>query len=84
MAGVVNIGFGDMVTVEKIAAIVSPDSTSVRNIINQAKENGKLIDSTRGKKTRSVIILDSDHVILSSVLPITIGERAEKNSKDKG
>lgn len=83
MAGVVNIGFGDMVTVEKIAAIVSPDSTSVRNIISQAKENGKLIDSTRGKKTRSVIILDSDHVILSSVLPITIGERAEKNSKDK-
>ena len=83
MAGVVNIGFGDMVTVEKIAAIVSPDSTSVRNIINQAKESGKLIDSTRGKKTRSVIILDSDHVILSTVLPITIGERAEKNSKDK-
>ena len=61
----VNIGFGNLVNADRIVAIVSPDSAPVKRIVQTGKENGVLIDATHGRKTMSVIITDSDNVILS-------------------
>ena len=61
----VNIGFGNLVNAERIVAIVSPESAPVKRIVQEAKSNGVLIDATHGRKTMSVIITDSDNVVLS-------------------
>ncbi|BDG35086.1 DUF370 domain-containing protein [Parageobacillus sp. VR-IP] len=71
----INIGYGNMVSAARIITIVSPDSAPIKRIIQDARENGKLVDATHGRRTRAVIIMDSDHVILSSVQPETVANR---------
>ena len=71
----VNIGSGNMISAERIIAIVSPESAPVKRMINEAKEEGTLIDATHGRKTKTVIIADSGHLILSYLLPETLANR---------
>ena len=76
----VNIGFGNVVAAGRIVAIVSPDSSPIKRIIQDAKEKATLIDATYGRRTRAVIITDSEHVILSAVQPETVAARAEPDT----
>ena len=71
----INIGFGNMVASARVVAIVSPESAPVRRIISEARDRGILIDATYGRRTRAVIVTDSDHIILSALQPETIGNR---------
>lgn len=70
-----NIGFGNLVSSSRIIAIVSPDSAPIKRLVQEAKDRGTIIDATYGRRTRTVIIMDSDHVVLSAVLPETVGGR---------
>lgn len=72
----VNIGFGNEVNVDKIVAVVSPDAAPIKRIVQTAKDSGTAIDATCGRKTRSVIICDSGHVILSALQPETVAGKA--------
>lgn len=71
----INIGFGNMVSANRLVAIVSPESAPIKRIIQDAKDRGTLIDATYGRRTRAVLITDSDHVILSAVQPETVANR---------
>lgn len=71
----INIGFGNIVSANRIISVISPDSAPVRRLIQESRENGFLIDATYGRKTRAVIITDSKHLILTPVQPETIGNR---------
>ena len=71
----INIGFGNMVSASRLVAIVSPESAPIKRIIQDARESGSLIDATYGRRTRAVIITDSDHIILSAVQPETVANR---------
>lgn len=71
----INIGFGNVVSANRIISIVSPESAPIKRIITVARKNNKLIDATYGRRTRAVIITDSDHVVLSAVQPETVGQR---------
>ena len=71
----INIGFGNMVSANRLVAIVSPESAPIKRIIQDSREGGTLIDATYGRRTRAVIITDSDHVILSAVQPETVANR---------
>lgn len=71
----INIGFGNIVMSNRIIAIISPESAPVKRIIQEAKEDKLLVDATYGRRTRAVIITDSNHVILSSIQPETIANR---------
>ena len=73
----INIGFGNMVAAGRLVAIVSPESAPIKRIIQEAKERGVLIDATYGRRTRAVLITDSDHVILSAVQPETVANRLD-------
>jgi hypothetical protein len=74
----VNIGFGNIVSANRIVAIVSPDSAPIKRIITEARDRGVLIDATYGRRTRAVIITDSDHVVLSAVQPETVANRLNR------
>lgn len=76
----INIGFGNIVSANRMVAIVSPESAPIKRIIQEARERGMLIDATYGRRTRAVIVTDSDHIILSAVQPETVAHRL--NSKD--
>ena len=71
----VNIGFGNMINSARVIAIVSPESAPVKRMIVEAKEKGMLIDATHGRKTRAVVVADSDHIILSYLQAEKLGER---------
>lgn len=71
----INIGFGNIVAANRLVAIVSPESAPIKRIIQEARDNGTLIDATYGRRTRAVMITDSDHVILSAVQPETVANR---------
>ncbi|WP_017753673.1 extracellular matrix/biofilm regulator RemA [Calidifontibacillus oryziterrae] len=71
----INIGFGNIVSANRIISIVSPESAPIKRIIQVAREKGMLIDATYGRRTRAVIITDSDHVILSAIQPETVAQR---------
>ncbi|WP_409292169.1 extracellular matrix/biofilm regulator RemA [Peribacillus sp. SCS-26] len=71
----INIGFGNIVSANKIVSIVSPESAPIKRIIQESRDKGSLIDATYGRRTRAVIITDSDHVILSAVQPETVAAR---------
>ena len=73
----VNIGFGNMVNADKIVSVVSPESAPIKRIIQECKEKGMLIDATHGRRTRAVIITDSDHVVLSYLQAETVANRVE-------
>ena len=78
----INIGFGNMVSANRLVAIVSPESAPIKRIIQDAKERGSLIDATYGRRTRAVSITDSDHVILSAVQPETVANRLSSERDD--
>ncbi len=71
----INIGFGNMVSADRMLAIVSPDSAPIKRLIQESRERGMLIDATYGRKTASVFIMDSDHVILSAIQTDKIASR---------
>ncbi len=73
----INIGFGNIVSANRIIAIVSNDSAPIKRIIQEARDRGMLIDATYGRRTRAVLIMDSDHVVLSSVQPETVAHRLD-------
>jgi len=72
----INIGFGNMVSSGRVLAIVSPDSAPIKRIVQEAKDRSMLVDATYGRKTKAVLIMDTDHVILSAIQPETIAGRA--------
>ena len=74
----VNIGFGNLIARERMVAVVTPDSAPIKRLVQESRERGMLIDATYGRRTRAVIVTDSDHVILSAVQPETIGNRLDK------
>ena len=76
----INIGFGNVVASDKIVAIVTPGSSPTRRLKDQAGQKGKLVDATEGRRTRAIIVMDSDHVVLSAIAAETITQRLEKSS----
>ncbi len=80
----VNIGFGNVVSTARIITVVSPESAPIKRVLQEAKERGMLIDASYGRKTRAVIIMDSEHVILSALLPASIASRAMGKENDAG
>ena len=80
----INIGFGNTVNAGKIIAIVSPDSAPVKRMVSRAKEDGRAVDATQGRKTKAVIIMENDRIILSALLPETIRGRAQDGGEEPG
>lgn len=75
----INIGFGNMVSANRLIAIVSPESAPIKRIVQEARDKGSLIDATYGRRTRAVIIMDSDHIILSAIQPETVANRLDNS-----
>ena len=78
----INIGFGNMVSASRIVAIVSPESAPIKRVIQKAKEKDMLIDATYGRRSRAVLIIDSEHVILSPLQPETVAIRLSYDNED--
>ena len=78
----INIGFGSMVNADRVIGIVSPDSAPIKRIVQDAREKGALIDASYGRRTRAVLIMDSDHVILSGIPLESIAGRFEEEQKE--
>lgn len=76
-----NVGFGNMVNATRMVAIVSPDSAPVKRLVQDARDAGRVIDATCGRRTRAVIVMDSDHVVLSPLQPETVAGRMEGKAK---
>jgi len=79
----INIGFGNIVSASRIVAIVSPESAPIKRIVQEARDRGMLIDATYGRRTRAVIVTDSEHIILSAVQPETVGHRLDVKDSNK-
>ena len=79
----INIGFGSMIAASRVLAIMDPDSAPIKRVVQEAKERGMLIDASYGRKTQTVILMDTDHVILSALTPETLGERWENKEDGK-
>ncbi len=71
----INIGFGSMVSAERVLAVLDPDSAPIKRIIQEAKERAMLVDASYGRKTKSVIVMDTDHIILSAITPDALNAR---------
>ena len=71
----INIGFGSMIAAARMLAVVDPDSAPIKRLVQEARDRGMLIDASYGRKTKSVILMDTDHVILSAITPDAISER---------
>ena len=78
----VNIGFGNIVSANRLVAIVSPESAPIKRIIQEARDRGRLIDATYGRRTRAVIVMDSGHLILSAVQPETVAHRLDSGEEE--
>ena len=78
----INIGFGNMVAAERVVAVVSPDSAPIKRLIQDAKDQGRTIDVSCGRRTRAVIITDSEHVILSAIQAETIANRLDSEDNE--
>jgi hypothetical protein len=76
----INIGFGNMVSSDRLIAIVSPDSAPIKRIIQDVREKGMLVDASYGRRTRAVLLMDSGHVILSAIQPETVAGRVESKA----
>ena len=74
----INIGFGNLVAAERVVAITSPDSAPIKRLVQDAKEEGRVIDASCGRRTRAVLIMDSDHVILSDIQTETLWNRLDQ------
>ena len=79
----INIGFGSMIAAGRVLAVVDPDSAPIKRVVQEAKERGMLIDASYGRKTKAVILMDTDHVILSALTPDAIGERWNEKEEEK-
>lgn len=79
MSGLLSIGFGNMVNKDKIVTIINPDSAPAKRIVQRAKETERIVDATQGRRTKSIILTDSDHVILSALHPETLSGRFQEN-----
>ncbi|MGN0308563.1 MAG: DUF370 domain-containing protein [Lachnospiraceae bacterium] len=77
MNQLIHIGFGNLVNTEKIIAVVGPDSAPVKRMVQKARENGTAIDATQGRKTKAVLVMENSQLVLSALLPETIGNRAQ-------
>ncbi len=75
MSGFINIGFGNMVNADKVIALVSPDAAPIKRLIQNAKEEKQCIDATQGRKTKTVLVMESGHTVLSALVPDTISKR---------
>ena len=82
MSRLIHIGFGNIVNTEKIIAVVSPDSAPIKRLVQNAKENGTAIDATQGRKTKAVLVMENNQVVLSALLPETIANRAQADNTD--
>lgn len=81
----INIGYGNIVSAGRIVAIVSPDSAPIKRLIQEAREQGRLIDATYGRRTRAVVMMDSDHVVLSALQTETVAQRLiQKDTSKQG
>lgn len=80
----INIGFGNTVNADRIVAVVSPEAAPVKRIVQTAKDAGTAVDATCGRKTRSVIVCDSGHVILSALQPDTLAGKTTEDSENEG
>lgn len=78
----INIGFGNVVLSEKVVAVISPESAPIKRVIHEAEEKGKLINATYGRRTRAVLVTESDHIILSALQPETISNRLSQEGTD--
>jgi regulator of extracellular matrix RemA (YlzA/DUF370 family) len=78
----INVGFGNMVAVDRVISIVSPDSAPIKRLVQSAKDECRIIDVTCGRRARAVIITDSEHVILSAIATETIANRLDGNESD--
>ena len=79
----INIGFGNMIAARRLLAVVSPDSAPIKRVIQEARDRGMLIDASYGHKTKAVILMDTDHVILSALTPETISSRHSGKQEEK-
>ncbi len=79
----VNIGFGNLINANRVIAMVSPESAPIKRIITEAREKGTLIDASFGRKTKTVLVMDSGHVILSGIQPETVGARMTAEDEDE-
>lgn len=79
----INVGFGNMVAANRVIAVVSPDSAPIKRIIQEARDKGVLIDATYGRRTRAVVVTDSDHVVLSAIQPETVANRIDGGDEDE-
>ena len=77
----INVGFGNMVAVDRVVAVVSPDSAPIKRLVQSARDDGRAIDVTCGRRARAVLITDSEHVILSAILAETIAGRLDSGSE---
>lgn len=80
----INIGYGNLVTAARVIAIMSPSSSPMRRLRDEAGQRGKLVDATEGRRTRSIVVTDSDHVILSAITPETIATRLAPDFEGEG
>jgi len=79
-----NVGFGNTVVAERVVAIVTPNSAPMKRLKDDARQEGRLVDATHGRKTRSIIVTDSNHVVLSAIQAETIAQRFEQLAEAKG
>ncbi|NBI09107.1 DUF370 domain-containing protein [Colidextribacter sp. OB.20] len=79
----INIGFGNLVSARRLVAVVSPDSAPIKRMAQEARERGILIDATYGRKTKAVLVMDNDHVVLSALTPEAISGRLEGEEKEE-
>lgn len=80
----INIGFGNVISSARMVAIVSPEAAPIKRIVQGARDKGMLIDATSGRRTRAVIIMDSEHVVLSAIQPETVAARLNKEEAGDG
>lgn len=80
----INIGYGNIVSASRVIAIVSPESAPIKRIVTDARDAGRLVDATYGRRTRAVIIMDSEHVVLSAIQPETVANRFFGSRGDEG
>ena len=78
----ISIGFGSMIAPGRVLTVLEPESAPIKRVVQEAKERGMLIDASYGRKTRSVILMDTDHVILSALTPDTLAERWEEHKEE--
>ena len=79
----VNIGFGSLVAANRVLAVVAPDSAPIKRVIQEARDRAMLVDASYGRKTKAVILMDTDHVILSALEPETISQRMQDRQEEK-